>query len=63
MKIPAYMKSVTKSRSHRCDPYKTHRYGNHNQPDINRVMAVHEEHSIRICVFVDAVIEHAEIIT
>ena len=39
--------------------YKTHRYGNHNQPDINRVMAVHEEHSIRIRVFVDAVIEHA----
>ena len=41
---------------------KTHRYSNHYQAYINRVMTVHEEHSARIRVLVDAVVEHAEII-
>ena len=41
---------------------KTHRYSDHDQPGINRIMTVHEKQTIRICVFVDTVIEHAEII-
>ena len=42
--------------------YKTHGYGYHNQPYIDRIMAVHQEQAVSVHVLIYRMIEHTEII-